>query len=366
MEELREKAKFYQETKMVLVLDSTHTVVKSDLAVSPQLQQSLQQGVHELERCTSHEKYWTFDSNGMVVDLLHPSIFPLFHGVSRALPYGNVPIKNCILSYSGTGEIVKPEFMLVKNSDARDHPYGTFQWLPSNLAFTAGGQTKLMSYVNNIHPVSHAPLYNGLEAIVDATIPLWNECLSWLDYNPRIERIRGLHCPYQVPDDCHFSLPVLDDDGVPSENKTREVIYEDAKEVVGNWASAHPDQFDPNIEARLEDWYKQHRVLKESSPVPFCSRESRISKMRRRPMNLKSEFNVLQVSFKLTNIHLTPESPEYEGGSWDTDGSLNDHICASAIYYYEEENIIPTHLDFQQHIDSFEAFFELANTGYVS
>jgi hypothetical protein len=41
-------------------------------------------------------------------------------------------------------------------------------------------------------------------------------------------------------------------------------------------------------------------------------------------INLKEEYtkNGLQIIVKLANIHLTPENPSYEGGSWHVEGQL--------------------------------------------
>ena len=54
---------------------------------------------------------------------------------------------------------------------------------------------------------------------------------------------------------------------------------------------------------------------------------------------------------KLANIYLTPESPNYEGGSWHVEGAGNENICASAIYYYESENISESLLSFRQQVE---------------
>ncbi|KAJ5937909.1 hypothetical protein N7454_004251 [Penicillium verhagenii] len=56
----------------------------------------------------------------------------------------------------------------------------------------------------------------------------------------------------------------------------------------------------------------------------------------------------LQVIVKLANIELSPEKPEYDGGSWHIEGQLNEHICATAIYYYDSENITESTLAFRQ------------------
>jgi Protein of unknown function (DUF4246) len=55
----------------------------------------------------------------------------------------------------------------------------------------------------------------------------------------------------------------------------------------------------------------------------------------------------LQIIVKLANIHLTPSKPSYPGGTWHVEGQLNEHICASALYYYDCENITESRLSFR-------------------
>jgi len=56
----------------------------------------------------------------------------------------------------------------------------------------------------------------------------------------------------------------------------------------------------------------------------------------------------LQIIVKLANIELTPEKPSYEGGTWHVEGQMNEHICATALYYYDNVNITESHLAFRQ------------------
>lgn len=66
-------------------------------------------------------------------------------------------------------------------------------------------------------------------------------------------------------------------------------------------------------------------------------------------MNLREHFSKtsIQVIVKMVNIHLTPEHPEHSGGSWHIEGKLNEHICATSRYYYNNENITDSHLAFR-------------------
>ena len=47
---------------------------------------------------------------------------------------------------------------------------------------------------------------------------------------------------------------------------------------------------------------------------------------RKGPVNLSKEYEKLQIIVKLANIHLTPEKPRYEGGSWHVEGQLNEYM----------------------------------------
>ena len=71
----------------------------------------------------------------------------------------------------------------------------------------------------------------------------------------------------------------------------------------------------------------------------------------------------LQVIVKLANIELTPEKPTYDGGSWHVEGQLNERICATALYYYDCQNIADSYLAFRHRTDDEE--FEMKTHGQV-
>ncbi|KIO24286.1 hypothetical protein M407DRAFT_77137 [Tulasnella calospora MUT 4182] len=67
---------------------------------------------------------------------------------------------------------------------------------------------------------------------------------------------------------------------------------------------------------------------------------------------------IVQVIVKLANIHLTPEKPEYPGGSWHVEGMANERIVASGIYYYDCENITESQLAFRVGVNFEGAVYE--------
>lgn len=59
----------------------------------------------------------------------------------------------------------------------------------------------------------------------------------------------------------------------------------------------------------------------------------------------------LQVIIKLSSIELTPEKPTYEGGNWHIEGLLNEHIAATALYYYDVDNVTESRISFRTATD---------------
>ncbi|KAE8383099.1 hypothetical protein BDV26DRAFT_287885 [Aspergillus bertholletiae] len=354
IEELRDKAAFSKDSQMVSVYDSEIAIVKSDGAVTPILAESLRRNVRVLEDVPEHSKDWHPGSDETVLDLLHPSLFPLIHGTSRVLPYGTVPLDDCA-RFTGEGEVVVPQFDEYSVSSRNSMPeWGSFQWLPSNIEFDKDGVPKIVSYINNLHPKRHKELYGTLERFVAAAIPLWNECLSWNENRLRIEFRGGSDEDFYVPDDITFTP---DEDEIEDPEKLRPYTFEEAWE---DRDIRYTDGFD--------QWFRDNRIFQEREPEPFQSRQHWEKRAGHRAVDLQAQFakSGLQVIFKLANIHLTPEKPEYSGGTWHIEGAMNEHIVATALYYYDEENITPSHLQFRQGLDAHEISMSTPQGEYES
>lgn len=59
----------------------------------------------------------------------------------------------------------------------------------------------------------------------------------------------------------------------------------------------------------------------------------------------------LQIIIKLSSIELTPEKPKYDGGNWHIEGMLNEHIAATALYYYDVDNVTESRISFRTEAD---------------
>lgn len=135
--ELRYKAKVYEETGLVRVFYGD--VVKSDTAIPAWLQDELKAAVSPLENVSPRRLDWHPGSDGKVLDLVHPSLFPLVYGQTRILPSQEVASLEDCISRCGEGvalPIPPQEEALIETNNVI---YGNqlknlfsrkFQWLP--------------------------------------------------------------------------------------------------------------------------------------------------------------------------------------------------------------------------------------------
>jgi hypothetical protein len=111
-------------------------VYKSDVVVPQQTMLALQQAVRILESVPDHHKDWHPGSNDRVIDLVHPSLFPLIYGRTKVLPVGSevTNLEDCV-KRCGEGEVLhlpKPRFpnQVAKDDEMLGGYSKTFQWLP--------------------------------------------------------------------------------------------------------------------------------------------------------------------------------------------------------------------------------------------
>ncbi|KAG2009579.1 hypothetical protein CC2G_012494 [Coprinopsis cinerea AmutBmut pab1-1] len=336
IEELRHKARSFQNSPNGAIVVYNGNVVKSDTAVSPEVKAALQKAVEPLENVPAQHKDWHPGSDQQVLDLVHPSLFPLVYGKSKVLPVGakvtsleaGDAVKRC-----GEGEVLP---VLPQPPEERRHYWGQqnqrsrfsdkFQWLPCEVDLS-GDRAKILSYINNLHPELHQDLYRVVEDVITAAIPLWDLTLAPLadssyEYPQRIVYDGVIHDPdpEEIPDDEGGPGPTgeEDEDDVDWWNLRQEWIEKFRRVVLPDVE----EPFDPETFGR--------------TPAPFSLK------------NIGKGGRPLQVIVKLANIELTPEKPRYPGGTWHVEGQLNEHIVSTALYYFSSSNISHSSLAFRQ------------------
>lgn len=338
--ELRDKAAHYQQHGTISVLDVMVFIIKADSDSSEPFWNAIRKGIEPLENMRDNLKDWHPGSDGLVLDLVHPSLFPVEYGKTRVMPSDVVPRENCA-AYTGLGETCPalqldeeenaPKTLGQHGIDQQLRPWGNYSWLPSDVTFDEKGRAKIEGYVNNLHPQDHAPMYTVLAEAVERALPLWNECLAEAEEALRIE-----------VDQCGFDDFVRPEEIGEGDWPDNDWIFDHEDDLTFIQPTVKEDYMRP-IERATRTWNKPSWT----GPTPPRVPDKELS-----PVDLLKEYpEGLQVIFKLANIHLTPEKPTYHGSNWHVEGALNERICATALFYYDQENIEDNYLEFRQQID---------------
>ncbi|MFD6467572.1 DUF4246 domain-containing protein [Streptomyces goshikiensis] len=273
-------------------------VWQSDALVDDGLRSRLREAVRVLEQVPEAEKDWHPGSDGQVLDLVHPSLFCLVNEVSGG-----------------------PERAWLNPTDrySRYEFSEKFQWLPTDVDVSEDGEVAFRSYVNNVHPEAHRELASVLPELFARLRPLFENVLTDLRH-PRPLRIEA--DPYGWYD----SEPQRPEKSAHGDDEAY-------AEALSAW------------ELALDDWWENRSPVipdaPDFTPPERPGASDRVDLRGRR----------LQVIVKLATIHLTPDKPEYAGGSWHVEGMMNERIVSTGIYYWDSENITESRLSFRAALD---------------
>ncbi|KAF5681277.1 hypothetical protein FHETE_66 [Fusarium heterosporum] len=386
IQELRVKAELYEKTGLIPVYDYSVAVLKSDTIMTAEPARSLQEAVKVLEDVVPEKKDWHPRSRGQVLDLVHPSLWPLVYGRSRILLSHVIGLQD---AFNYEGEPV----MICAPADDDCYRYSKggfcgqgfpvlsnrFQWLPCDVALDPiTGGVQIASYINNLHPQQQAHLYPIIETFIRESLPAWDTLYRWED-NFAVQRLQAeeaiLDCQAGEDVDCGcrpWYRPLGDDEATRHAYEPGGEEYEDR----GRWSDEDTDEdsdmsdssehssdeegsdqddsdqelvyFKGSQRRKLDEaWFKSTHRVNVPDADPGAASYVKIT-----PDDVKTSgfFNgkkQIQVIVKLSNIHLTPENPTYDGGSWHTEGQLNEHIVSTALYYYDSDNITDCSLSFR-------------------
>ncbi|MCB5181919.1 DUF4246 domain-containing protein [Streptomyces antimicrobicus] len=297
LDELRHYAALRDERTGIEV-SAVDGVWQSDTLIDDALTSRLREAVRILEEVPEAEKDWHPGSDGQVLDLVHPSLFCLVRDVSG--PHETA-------WQNPTDDYSKHEFS------------EKFQWLPTDVDVSDDGEVTFRSYVNNVHPEDHRALSSVLPDLFGRMRPLLENVLTDLRH-PRPLRIEP--DPYDWYEEEPAS-PLKSD-------YSDDEAYREARRA---WGEAY------------DHWWENRRPIVPDAPAftaPEVPAESARVDLRGRR---------LQVIVKLATVHLTPDKPEYAGGSWHVEGMLNERIVSTGIFYWDSENITESRLGFRAALD---------------
>ncbi|KAJ2453264.1 hypothetical protein GGF42_003839 [Coemansia sp. RSA 2424] len=327
-----------------IVLGAVDGVWCSDSLVDKETTQALKGYAAILENVPARDKDFHPNSNDQVLNLIHPSLFPLIYNRSSVLSepiasplaaldlksFGYFPVTPLNWSRALNPPANKDESdedyskRLVRAPIRKELPGGAqpnfyiplsnipytshkFCWLPAEFRVDSDGTTTIESYINNLHPREHAALYPTIGAIFSKFVPMLEQVVTDLVHS-RSQRV--------VPDPY-------------------------------NWfksETAEPEDYDADdYDERYEEW-EESKTFIHPQPEPFVTPDRPTT-----PYCLRGRR--LQAIVKMSNIELTPEKPEYDGGNWHVEAMANERIIATGIYYYDVENIAESSLKFRESVD---------------
>ncbi|KAF9928508.1 hypothetical protein BGZ67_006958 [Mortierella alpina] len=264
---------------------------RSDGLISQELKSRLLACVKKLREVPDHLKDWHPGSDHQVLDLVHPSLFPVIVGRTMVTEKEAIPPLDSV----GQGKVL--ENMPPSHSDEM-YCSQKYQWLPTDFEVSQEGKVNIKSYINNLHPIEHEDMYPVLGEIFEKFLPMFEEVLGDMQ---------------QLATDKQYRLTE------PHEWYGEEPVFEN------------------------DDDYEEYYSTRVPKPVEVPEFTPRKESKR---YNLKTG-TPLQVICKLADIELTPDNPKYEGGVWHVEGMANENIVASGIYYYHTENISESRLNFR-------------------
>ncbi|KAI0429081.1 hypothetical protein F5Y09DRAFT_311426 [Xylaria sp. FL1042] len=340
IQELRGKAHHFADTGIVPTLDAAIAVVaKSDTLIPPDLTNALRKGFDRLMRDQADSLDWHPRTDEKVLNLVHPSMYPLVFKSTKVLQDEVVGVADAVDKWAGKGAVIcdQPE------SDSwTDVPLeywsDDYQWLPSNVTLHDDGSVRFTSYINNLHPTKYPEIYVAIEKLVEKALPMWDQCLwSVTDYEEKKRPGR---------DNPRFSIP--EDPGDDNEENWIPPSWEALRTVNPDPAAAKASEnLDWKETERLQRRWREIRQPALHEPKPF--EEVKYSPHHRLLERFKD--TGLQVIVKMVSIELTPEKPSYPAGSWHVEGQMNEHICGTALYYLDSENVSTSHLSFRMPTD---------------
>ncbi|KAJ7790686.1 hypothetical protein B0H14DRAFT_3568993 [Mycena olivaceomarginata] len=174
---------------------------------------------------------------------------------------------------------------------------GSFCWLPSDFCVdgTDGSVKLLLPYINNLHPTKHKSLYPLIESAISSFVPLFERVLSQINGQDK---------------DIYRDVP-------PGSGRMKTEL------TSGTWAG-----YNEYVGETIPCIWSKSNVLPEALAEYTGDLEKTIA-----PHSLRGK-----------TIH---GQSEVRGRSWHVEAMLNERIVATAIYYYDEENISESRLAYR-------------------
>jgi hypothetical protein len=301
---------------------------ESDNLISDDLKQKWLKVDSQLVKDSESCPDWHPGSNNQVLDLVHPSLYPLICNQTRQ----HVS--------SGGLEVVK---WTQPNQSREIHS----EQVLTDLVRVNDDETKEINNPGNDEYVEGPYDYY---ARVQTDVELLTQLIELMkDDSYRLKDLQF----QKIYEDLKTRLN-CEDNKFLSINESIEIMYElwedlearanqtDDIKLVKYVDAGCDEDTDPSA---YDQFYKENR---RESEIQLGSTLTNFENRKNDRIDLKNK--TLQVITKIAHICLTPDQPEYDGGVWHIEGMENENIVATGIYYYESDNLTESKLAFRQAI----------------
>ncbi|KAJ2216937.1 hypothetical protein EV179_000972 [Coemansia sp. RSA 487] len=267
--------------------------------------------------CISEHKHFNMDYNAPLC-LMCPSTHMLDFNRTRFFAQDKIPSPEAALDSMGhgtcPGACEKWDYLYKKlderhrigwdDMDSRDN----YHWrpksmLPCEVYVDGNGEAKVLSYINNLHPIRHRDLYRVIEKMLTRMVALFEEVLTDMMLPPRLRVFSDFDC------------------------------WDDMRPRVPPISSQAPDL--PNdFVKKYTEWY--HKRLYVPTPCGEFKTPDRPS----RPYSLRD--HRLQVVVKAVeyNLPASNDQKSMQRLCLSHKHAPNECIIATAVYCYDMENIL--------------------------
>ncbi|CAK7218458.1 hypothetical protein SBRCBS47491_003517 [Sporothrix bragantina] len=370
--ELRDKAQYAKKSGLVFVFNAGARMCKSDSLVPAELLQRLAASVEQLSIEEWQQKEATnTTTTPSLVDLYW---LPLVHGQTRFLTDGSrVSLTDYVESMgSGAAQPVAPFVVTADRSPLKPghHRFSpSFQWLPCEVSFRRregqAPRVQIQSYINNVHPRRHRPLYEVVEALLGPAIRSWDDILlhrgracgelHFQGRDPMRIRTFGAQWWPELPawaaglDTVEQGTPAYDE-ALANVQAYLEQPDQPFSEPVLNIAPLTLDDIDEWSHYTLHDIVlrKYARIRQPVHPEPGTAftydewTQGKVSAAVVPPREDAFPHGQILHDHAYYTTSLEDMFPDKGGGTdWQLAGVLNDHVVATSVVYFGSENVTP-------------------------
>ncbi|KAF3931129.1 hypothetical protein ABW20_dc0108941 [Dactylellina cionopaga] len=298
-------------------------VWRSDDFVEEEWRQKLIKAATILENAP--DQHWHPESNKRLLDIIHPSHYPIVYGRTTATD----------------GEVIQPPPESLKDSKDSSKFSKQFCWLPSEFKISSDGKTRIASYINNLAlPQQEREIYPILEKVFSQFLPLFNHVLADLrrgshDFR-RVKYVYGNYRQGWIPFE-------------KQEKEWKQLLeqFEKGEELTVDFTKNNPPAPPPSFASRMlrkgkairnaaitimltplmgstAAWrmtWKPYKEAKRKGASKITDTGSLSGKMWQQPTQqvldyVRLEGSTAKVIVKMGTIFLTPKKPKWDGGAW--------------------------------------------------